>query len=304
MGSPERTPHRRWLVRVRPANHDARPRAHATLPTLRFAEPIRDMIVKATELTAESKPKTLEGLRVQFKFAAKKESKEDRNVVGLFPGIRHRQGQGSRHLQRPLRPRRGRRKGRDLQRIRRQCLGDQRTARDRRGLWRRPAAGPQRGVPLGLGRGKGPVGSQWFSDHVSLPADYKIVADINLDMVSRNDAKSIGITPSDKHADYSTLIPAARAAAKEEGLTTKFNADGFYRRTDSYNFARKGIPVIFFFCGVHADYHRPTDDFTKADFEKAARVARAAYRLGWQVAQDKDVPKKIKADETKTADSR
>jgi len=56
--------------------------------------------------------------------------------------------------------------------------------------------------------------------------------------------------------------------------------------------------------GIHADYHRPTDDFTKADFEKAARVARAAYRLGWQVAQDKEAPKKIKAAETKTAESR
>ena len=61
--------------------------------------------------------------------------------------------------------------------------------------------------------------------------------------------------------------------------------------------------MIFFFCGVHEDYHRPTDDFAKADFEKAARVARTAYRLGWQVAQEKDAPKKIKAGEAaKTAD--
>ena len=59
------------------------------------------------------------------------------------------------------------------------------------------------------GEEKGLLGSQWFSDHISLPEGYKIVADINLDMVSRNDGKSIGITPSDKHADYSTLIPAA-----------------------------------------------------------------------------------------------
>jgi len=100
-----------------------------------------------------------------------------------------------------------------------------------------------------------------------------------------------------------SVHPIKPAPAQEE-LTIKFNADGFFRRTDSYNFARKGIPVIFFFCGVHADYHRPTDDFTKADFEKAARVARAAYRLGWQVAQDKEAPKKIKAAETKTAESR
>ena len=73
-----------------------------------------------------------------------------------------------------------------------------------------------------------------------------------------------------------------------------FDADQFYFRTDSYSFASKGIPVIFFFSGIHADYHRPTDDIEKADTEKAARIARAAYRLGWQVAQGPEAPKKIK----------
>jgi hypothetical protein len=123
-------------------------------------------------------------------------------------------------------------------------------------------------------------------------------------MVSRNDGKTIGITPSEKHADYSSLIPAACAAAKEEGLAIKFDADQFFGRTDSYSFARKGIPVIFFFNGIHADYHRPSDDVGKADFEKAARVARTAYRLGWQVAQEKDAPRKLKAGAAKTADAR
>ena len=47
---------------------------------------------------------------------------------------------------------------------------------------------------------------------------------------------------------------------------------------------------------VHADYHRPTDDFDKADLEKAARVARVAYRLGWQVAQGREAPKKIESE--------
>ncbi len=74
-----------------------------------------------------------------------------------------------------------------------------------------------------------------------------------------------------------------------------FDADQYFHRTDSASFAGKGVPVIFFFAGVHADYHRPGDDFDKADIEKAARVARAAYRLGWQVACGKDLPAKIKA---------
>ena len=76
----------------------------------------------------------------------------------------------------------------------------------------------------------------------------------------------------------------------------------FYRRTDSYSFASKGIPIIFFFSGIHADYHRPTDDIEKADLEKAARIARAAYRLGWQAAQGREAPKKIKDESKAKAD--
>jgi Zn-dependent M28 family amino/carboxypeptidase len=139
------------------------------------------------------------------------------------------------------------------------------------------------------------LGSEWYSEHRILPEGASIVADINLDMVSRNDSRSIGVTPSPKHPDYNSLIPAARDACKVEGLEIKFDTDPFYGRTDSYNFAQKGIPVIFFFSGLHADYHKPTDDFEKADLDKAARVARAAFRLGWKTAQADDAPKKIPA---------
>jgi Zn-dependent M28 family amino/carboxypeptidase len=131
---------------------------------------------------------------------------------------------------------------------------------------------------------------------LNLPDGHKIVADINLDMVSRNDPKKIGVTPSPKHGDHNSLVPAAQASCLAEGMQVVFDADAYYFRTDSYSFASKGIPSIFFFAGVHADYHRPTDDVEKADFEKAARVARAAFRLGWQAAQAPEAPKKIKAE--------
>ena len=97
------------------------------------------------------------------------------------------------------------------------------------------------------------------------------------------------------------MIPAAQAACKAEGMEAVFDADDFFFRTDSSSFASKGIPVIFFFAGVHADYHRPTDDFEKADLEKAARVARSAYRLGWQFAQGGEAPKKIQAEAKESA---
>jgi hypothetical protein len=279
--------------------------APGRIPSLAFADSIRDLIVKATGLSAESKPRLLDGVRVRFKYGAKKETKDDRNVIGLFPGSDPARSKEvviySAHYDHVGVDEKGEifngsddnASGTSALLEIAEAFGDgPRPARSVAFLW---VSGEEKGL----------LGSQWFSDHITLPDGYKIVADINLDMVSRNDGKTIGITPSDKHADYSTLIPAASAAAREEGLATRFDADSFYFRTDSYNFARKGIPVIFFFCGVHEDYHRPTDDFAKADFEKAARVARTAYRLGWQVAQEKDAPKKIKAgDGAKTADSR
>ena len=134
---------------------------------------------------------------------------------------------------------------------------------------------------------------------MNLPTDYKIVADINLDMVSRNDSKKIGVTPSPKHGDYNSLIPMAQSSCRTEGMEVVFDADQFYLRTDSYSFAKKGIPIIFFFSGIHADYHRPTDDIEKADLEKAARIARAAYRLGWQVAQGAERRRRSKSSRKK-----
>jgi Peptidase family M28 len=275
--------------------------APATLPTLTFADPIRDVIVKATDLKPDSKPQTLPGLRIQFKLAAKKESKQDFNVFGFFPGSDPEKAKEvvifSAHYDHVGVDDRG-----EI------YNGSDDNASGTSALLEIAEAfgdGPRPARSVGFlwvtGEEKGLLGSRWFSEHTMLPDGYKIVADINLDMVSRNDGKTIGITPSEKHADYSTLVPTACAAAKEEGLAVKFDADAFFGRTDSFNFARKGIPVIFFFNGVHDDYHQPSDDVSKADFEKAARVARAAYRLGWQVAQEKDAPKKLKTSGAKTA---
>jgi Zn-dependent M28 family amino/carboxypeptidase len=89
------------------------------------------------------------------------------------------------------------------------------------------------------GEEKGLLGSEWFANHQSLPADARIVADINLDMVSRNDPRQIGITPSPRHGQYNSLIPAAQATCKAEGMEAVFDADQYYGRTDSYNFSSK-----------------------------------------------------------------
>jgi Zn-dependent M28 family amino/carboxypeptidase len=64
----------------------------------------------------------------------------------------------------------------------------------------------------------------------------------------------------------------------------------FYFRSDHYNFARRGVPILFFFSGVHPDYHRPSDEPSKLKYEKAARIARLIYLLGLEIANADDRP--------------
>ena len=71
-------------------------------------------------------------------------------------------------------------------------------------------------------------------------------------------------------------------------LDYTYNAESdpnrFYYRSDHYNFAKHGIPSIFYFSGVHEDYHRPTDTVDKIMFDKAAMIAQLAFHTAWELA--------------------
>jgi hypothetical protein len=66
--------------------------------------------------------------------------------------------------------------------------------------------------------------------------------------------------------------------------------ENFYGRSDHFNFARKGVPILFFFNGTHPDYHRPTDSVDKIDAEKAARITQMVFHLGLDVANAAERP--------------
>jgi Peptidase family M28 len=269
----------------------------STIPAFTLADPIRDLLFKAVGVdVAQPTPRLLDGVRLRFSFAAKKELKDDRNVIGFFPGSdpekkkevvifsAHYDHVGVNEQGEIFNGSDDNASGTSALLEIAEAFGDgPKPARSIAFLW---VSGEEKGL----------LGSQWFADHVSLPSGSKIVADINIDMVSRNDGKSIGLTPSEKHPSHSSLATLAFESAKAEGLDIKYDADQYFERTDSANFARKGIPVVFYFSGIHEDYHRSTDDVEKADFDKAARVARAAYRLGWLTAQAPEAPKKTKGD--------
>lgn len=73
----------------------------------------------------------------------------------------------------------------------------------------------------------------------------------------------------------------------------------FYYRSDHYNFASKGVPVIFYFNGVHADYHKPTDTPDKINYKLMAKRAQLVFYTAWEMANRDDMLKRdLKLPET------
>jgi hypothetical protein len=67
--------------------------------------------------------------------------------------------------------------------------------------------------------------------------------------------------------------------------------ENFFFRSDHYNFAKKGVPILFFFNGTHADYHQPGDEPHKIDAEKEARIVRLVFYVGLAVANGAERPR-------------
>ncbi|NQX90558.1 MAG: M28 family peptidase [Flavobacteriales bacterium] len=167
--------------------------------------------------------------------------------------------------------------------------------------------GPRRSVLLMTvsGEEKGLLGSEWYSEHPVFPLENTVV-DLNVDMIGRVD---------EAHADnenYIYLIGSDKLstelhAISEEANTTYTNLEldytyndpkdpnRFYYRSDHYNFAKHGIPVIFYFSGVHEDYHRPTDTPEKIMYDKLSKVAQLIFFTAWELANRDD---RIKVDVT------
>jgi hypothetical protein len=147
------------------------------------------------------------------------------------------------------------------------------------------------------GEEKGLWGSQWFTDHPTVPRD-SIVAQLNMDMVGRgkptdamgrgpNNVQLIGVRRlSTQLGDVVDSVNAARTPRMDIDLT--FDANGHplnrYCRSDHYMYARYGIPIAYFSLGYHTDYHQLTDEPQYIDYEHMARVAQFVHDVGEGVA--------------------
>ncbi|MFN0179019.1 MAG: M20/M25/M40 family metallo-hydrolase [Gemmatimonadales bacterium] len=157
-----------------------------------------------------------------------------------------------------------------------------------------PGARPKRSlIFLGVsGEEKGLWGSDVFAK--APPVEIRsIVANFNMDMIGRNWKDTI-VAIGMKHSDLGTTLNEVTAAHPDLRLTAVDDLwpdERLYFRSDHYNFALRGVPVLFFTSGLHEDYHAVTDTPDKIDAEKEARILRLVYQLGQVVANRSERPK-------------
>ncbi len=138
------------------------------------------------------------------------------------------------------------------------------------------------------GEEKGLLGSAAFAANPPVPLA-SIVAEVNLDMISRNGARTLYLTPAAVSGQVTTLVTKARELAVGKDLDLNKGIDQYWQQSDHYSFAKRGIPSIFFNTGSTADLHRTTDTVDKCDFPKMAKVVDLVrdFVLTWANTTDK-----------------
>jgi Tol biopolymer transport system component len=138
------------------------------------------------------------------------------------------------------------------------------------------AGGKKRGLIFALWSGEemGLLGSSYFAEHPPVPLS-NIVAYINFDMVGRLRTNKLSLQGIGSSSIWPKMIERRNVAAGFD-LTLM---DDPYLPSDTTAFYPKGIPVLAFFTGSHDDYHRPSDDIDKLDYEGIERITRFAGLL-------------------------
>lgn len=169
--------------------------------------------------------------------------------------------------------------------------------------WRDMGLQPRRNIALVWfsGEENGLLGSRYFSQNMPMAADL-VATNINVDMIGRFDDKH------DTTSRYLYLIGADRISQELHDVGEAVNArccnleldytyndpkdpNRYYFRSDHYNFAKLGIPSVFYFSGVHADYHKETDTIEKINFRRMAYITEYLLYTTWELANRNNRPK-------------
>jgi hypothetical protein len=161
------------------------------------------------------------------------------------------------------------------------------------------------------GEEKGLWGSRYFAEYPTVPLN-AIVAQLNMDMIGRSkqtgDSNPRNAELSGPNTVYvigstmmSTELGELVNSVNKSFLNLEFDTryddpkdpNRFFFRSDHINYARKGIPIIFFFDGVHEDYHRASDTADKIDYQKMEKITRTIYMTAWEIANR---PARLKVD--------
>jgi hypothetical protein len=157
--------------------------------------------------------------------------------------------------------------------------------------------GPRRSILFMTvtGEEKGLLGSAYYASHPIFPLANTVV-NLNTDMVGRIDDAHKG-NPDYVYVIGSDMLSTDLHQLHEDvakrhfpsvQLDYTYNSEDdpnrYYYRSDHYNFAKNNIPVIFYFNGTHADYHKPTDTVEKIHFGKISRIAQLNFCTAWTIA--------------------
>jgi Zn-dependent M28 family amino/carboxypeptidase len=145
------------------------------------------------------------------------------------------------------------------------------------------------------GEEKGLYGSKYFADNPVVPIA-SIVTQLNIDMIGRNrdnkesESNTVYAIGADRISTelHNILVDANQSLSAPLKVDFEMNAptdpERLYYRSDHFSYASKGIPVIFFFTGLHPDYHQVTDSVEKIHFDKMAHIGQLVYEIGRRVA--------------------
>lgn len=170
--------------------------------------------------------------------------------------------------------------------------------------------GPKRSILFlhVTGEEKGLLGSKYYTDTDPIFPLENTIANLNIDMIGRIDPKH------ENNGNYLYLIGSNRLSTELHDISEKINKDftglnfdytyndendpnRFYSRSDHYNFAKNNVPVIFYFSGTHADYHRPSDTPDKIEYDLFETRTRLIFYTAWEIANRTE---RIKVDKAGT----
>ena len=169
-------------------------------------------------------------------------------------------------------------------------------------LAKKDGKGPRRSIlimPVSAEE-KGLLGSKYYAENPIYPLE-NTIANLNVDMIGRID---------DHHdnPNYIYLIGSDRLSTELHDISEEVNdkyinlelnykyndeddPNRYYYRSDHYNFAKNNIPVIFYFNGIHDDYHKPSDTIDKIHFPKIEKISRYIFLTAWELANREERPK-------------